>query len=124
MTNAAEIATRYIALWNETDADRRRDLITRAWTENARYIDPMMQGEGHDGIDAMIANVQRQFPGHRFALAGKPDGHADRIRFSWKLAAAGAAEGAPAVAQGTDFGIVAADGRLASVTGFLDQAPA
>ncbi|WP_119460980.1 nuclear transport factor 2 family protein [Rhodospirillaceae bacterium SYSU D60014] len=120
MTNAAEIADRYIALWNETDAGLRRELITQTWTETARYIDPMMQGEGHDGIDTMIAGVQQQFPGHRFSLVGQPDGHADRIRFSWKLAA----DGAPAVAQGTDFAIVAADGRLEGVTGFLDQVAA
>jgi hypothetical protein len=120
MTNAAEIADRYIALWNETDADRRRELIAQAWTETARYIDPMMQGAGHDGIDAMIAGVQQQFPGHGFSLVGQPDGHADRIRFSWKLAAGGA----PVVAQGTDFAVIAADGRLESVTGFLDQVSA
>ena len=35
-----------------------------------------------------------------------------------------APEGAPAVAKGTDFGVVAADQRLQAVTGFLDQVPA
>ena len=31
-----------------------------------------------------------------------------------------AAPGAPAVAQGTDFGVIAHDGRLNAVTGFLN----
>lgn len=117
MSNAAEIAERYLASWNETDAKRRRELIARAWSEDANYVDPLMRGAGHDGIDAMIAGAQQQFPGYRFALAGKAEGHNDRIRFSWSLAAAGAAP----VAHGTDFGIIGADGRLESVTGFLDQ---
>lgn len=119
MTNAPEIAARYVALWNETDAERRRDLIARNWTENASYVDPLMRGEGHDGIGALIAAVHQRFPGHRFAVRGEADAHDDRVRFSWSLGA----EGAPPVAHGTDFAVLAPDGRFQSVTGFLDQAP-
>ncbi|HEX7125318.1 MAG TPA: hypothetical protein VF406_05990 [Thermodesulfobacteriota bacterium] len=53
MTNAAETADRRIALRNGTGAGRRRHPIACAWNENASDIDPLMQGEGHDGIDAM-----------------------------------------------------------------------
>jgi hypothetical protein len=120
MTNATEIASRYIALWNETDQKGRRALIAEIWTDDASYLDPMMQGNGHDGIDTMIAGVQRQFPGYRFALEGTPDGHNNRVRFSWSLAAEG---GAP-VARGTDFALLSRDGRFQSVTGFLDRDPA
>ncbi len=116
MTNATEIASRYIALWNETDQEARRALIAESSTEDASYLDPMMQENGHDGIDAMIAGVQHQFPGYRFALAGTPDSHNNRLRFSWSLAVEG---GAPA-ARGTDFALLSSDGRLQSVTGFLD----
>lgn len=42
--------------------------------------------------------------------------HHDRLRFSWTLAAN---EGDP-VAIGTDFATVASDGRLSTVTGFLE----
>ncbi len=117
MSNAIEIANRYIALWNETDAHARRDLIARAWTADATYVDPLMKSEGHSGIDQMIAAVHERFPGHKFALRGKPEGHNDRVRFSWTLANGGAP-----VANGTDFAVVADDGRLKAVTGFLDQA--
>lgn len=120
MIDAKDIADRYIALWNQTDGARRRALMARTWTEDASYVDPLMQGQGHDGIDALIAAVHARFPGHRFILTGTPEGHNDRIRFSWKLAA----DGAPAVAHGTDFGVVAEDGRLRMVTGFLDQVQA
>jgi hypothetical protein len=44
------------------------------------------------------------------------DRHHDRLRFSWELAM----QNVPAVVVGTDFGIVAADGQLQTVTGFLD----
>lgn len=83
MTDAAQIAQRYIDSWNETDATRRADLLTALWTEDARYVDPMMAGEGRAQIDALIAGVHQQFPGLRFALAGKPDGYGAHVRFSW-----------------------------------------
>jgi hypothetical protein len=113
---AASIASRYIAAWNEPDAARRRALITAAFTPEATYVDPMMSNTGHDGLDAMIGAVQQQFAGLRFKLHGKQDGHNDVVRFSWALAA----DGAEPVAIGTDIAVVAADGRISSVTGFLD----
>src|SRR5580698_1673176 len=85
MTDAAKIADAYIALWNETDPQRRRALIGEAWAEDARYVDPIMSGEGRDQIDGLIAAVHERFPGFRFALIGQPDGHGDHVRFSWGL---------------------------------------
>jgi hypothetical protein len=117
MTDAVRTAERYIDLWNETDARNRRKLIASAWTEDATYVDPLMKGQGHSEIDALIGAVHERFPGHRFQLSGAPDGHGDRLRFSWTLAAPDAAP----VAHGTDFGIIAEDGRLKSISGFLDQ---
>jgi hypothetical protein len=120
MTDAAKIAERYIDLWNETDARSRKQLIASAWTEDATYVDPMMKGQGHAEIDALVGAVHERFPGHRFTLAGAPDGHGDGLRFSWMLAAPNAAP----IAHGTDFGVVATDGRLKSISGFLDQVKA
>jgi hypothetical protein len=111
----------YIAIWNEPDADRRRSLISRVWTADARYLDPMMEGHGPDGIDAMIAGAQSQLPGHRFRLAAAPDAHHDRVRFSWHLVGP---DGGSPVAIGHDFATLDGDGRLCDVTGFLEPAAA
>jgi hypothetical protein len=119
MTHAAKIADAYIALWNETDPQRRRALIGEAWTDDARYVDPIMQGEGRDQIDGLIAAVHDRFPGFRFALIGQPDGYGQHVRFSWGLGP----EGGEAPIKGTDFALVES-GRLRNVTGFLDQVPA
>lgn len=118
LTEPTDLVDRYFAAWNETDAARRRDLIARTWTEDAAYVDPLAQGNGRDGIDAMIAAVQTQFPGLRFRRTGDVDTHNDRVRFAWELGPAG---GDP-LAGGVDFGVIA-DGRLQSITGFLDFAP-
>src|SRR5215216_7045103 len=36
--SAAELAEKYIALWDEPDADRRRRMIAELWTEDGRHI--------------------------------------------------------------------------------------
>ena len=117
MNNASTIARHYLAAWNEPDGAARRHHVQQLFTANARYVDPMMQGSGHDGIEALIAGARQHFPGHRFELSGVPDGHNDVIRFSWTLRA----PDGDSVAHGTDIAVVAGDGRLASVTGFLDK---
>src|SRR4029077_2392934 len=81
MNTLTDLVDRYIATWNETDGGRRRDLIAQTWAEGASYLDPMLQGEGRDGINAMIVGVQERFPGHRFRRTGDVDSHHDRVRF-------------------------------------------
>jgi hypothetical protein len=120
MPDTETTVSTYIAMWNEPDPQRRRDLVAQVVTDDAHYLDPLMAGEGIDGIAAMIGGAQQQFPGHRFALHSGPDVHHDRVRFSWSLAP----DGGKPVAIGTDFVTVDEDGRMRSITGFLDSAPA
>lgn len=111
-TEFTALADRYIEIWNETDGDRR---IAKTWSEAGAYADPAATSEGHDGIDKMTAAVHERFPGARFRRTSAVDKHNDRIRFGWALVAA---DGSTIVA-GVDFGTVADDGRLASITGFF-----
>lgn len=111
----------YIASWNATDASERRALIDRTWTADGSYVDPVMQGSGPTEIDAMLAGVQERFPAHEMRLAGPVDKHHDRIRFAWALYAP---EGNAPFIAGVDFGTVDGDGRLRSITGFIDVVPA
>jgi uncharacterized protein (TIGR02246 family) len=117
MADLATLMDNYIATWNEKDPERRRALVAQTFTDDADYVDPLMQGKGQDGIDAMIAAVQQQYSEYRVELVTGPDAHNDRVRFSWHLVEDGS--GAP-VAIGYDFGTLAEDGRLGSVTGFLE----
>ncbi|TPK89765.1 nuclear transport factor 2 family protein [Mesorhizobium sp. B2-4-12] len=119
MTDLNRIAEGYITAWNESDAGRRAELLKATFTEDVSYRDPIMQGDGHDGVAALIDGVQHRFAGFRFSLKGMPDGYADKIRFSWNLGP----EGTDSVVEGTDIGVIE-NGRLRSVTGFLDKVPA
>jgi hypothetical protein len=115
-----DLAQRYLACWNETDADTRRSLLEQAWRPDATYTDPLAQAQGMPAIDATIAAVQAQFPGFVFTPVGDVDSHHQQARFGWGL---GPADAAPIVI-GFDVVVTAEDGRIASVYGFLDQVPA
>ncbi|MGH2588606.1 MAG: nuclear transport factor 2 family protein [Dehalococcoidia bacterium] len=110
----------YFAMWNEPDATKRAALIERAWTSDSRYVDPMLEAQGHAALSEMVAGVHARFPGHRFRRQSGIDTHHDQIRFAWDLVAP---DGTITVA-GVDIGEVAADGRLRRITGFFGEVPA
>jgi hypothetical protein len=119
MNAHTDLIDRYFDAWNETDGARRRELIAATWTADADYRDPLLAGEGHDGIDAMIRAVHERFPQHTFRRTTEVDGFANRLRFSWELIT----PAGDALVKGSDFGVLDAQGRLQAVTGFLDQVP-
>ena len=117
MNNPSAVAERYLATWNEHDSSRRHALIAELWNPQGRYVDPLMSGEGHEGIARMIETAQGQFPGLVFTARGKPDGHGPFARFSWSL---GPTDGA-AVAEGTDIARLNDKGQVVEIIGFLDS---
>lgn len=122
MSNVNEVVAGYIAAWNERDPKRRRALIAGTWTDNGSYVDAHRKGVGHAEIDAMIAGVHERFsPAYQFRLISGIEAHNDYVRFTW---AAGGVFDAPLYFQGTDFAVRDKDGRLLSVAGFTDAAPA
>ena len=118
MTDVNTIARRYIELWNEKTPSRRREMLAADWTADARYVDPLMSGDGLDGVDALIAGVQQRFPDFSFKLIGDANGYGDHVRFSWGLGP----DGVDSPIKGTDFAVLR-EGRIRSITGFLDQVP-
>src|SRR4051794_10587510 len=42
MIDFTGVVDRYIAIWNETDPARRRDLVGQTWTDDATYVDPLV----------------------------------------------------------------------------------
>ncbi len=120
MSTFDELAQRYIAAWNETDAGARSAAVAALYAEDARYTDPLVDAEGRTAIAATIGAVQSRFPGLTFRLAGPVDAHHDQARFSWELGPAGAPE---APIAGFDVAVRDPEGRLRSVLGFLDRVP-
>jgi hypothetical protein len=117
MSDLATTIDTYLEAYGEPETAKRAQLITRAFADDARLIDPPMDAAGHDGIAAMAAAVQGQFPGHTFRRTSAVDTHHDFARYAWQLVGP---DGAVAVA-GTDVVEVDADGRIVRVVGFFGE---
>jgi hypothetical protein len=69
MTDANELADRYVAMWTEPDAERRRFAIAERWTEDAVHIlDPPQEAR-----EAAAALDITHVPGPRPPRAGRKD---------------------------------------------------
>ena len=114
-----DVVDTYIDMWNEEDADRRADLIRTAWSDDARYRDPLLEADGQDGLSEMVATVHGHYPGHRFRRTSGIDAHHDVARFGWELVAPDGA----VFTGGIDVATLAGDGRLSTITGFFGDLP-
>ncbi|MEU5576911.1 MULTISPECIES: nuclear transport factor 2 family protein [Streptomyces] len=121
MSDLTTTVTRYLAIWNEADADKRAAAIAELFTADAPYIDPLAAVEGHEGVAAVIAGARDQFKGLSFELLGTVDTHHNLARFQWGLVTE---PGAEPIAIGFDVAVTAEDGRIKGVYGFLDKVPA
>src|SRR5262249_22130012 len=121
MSDVNELVITYLAAWNERDPKRRRELVAKTWDERGSYLDAHRRANGIDAIDAMIQTAQMQFPGYRLRLVNGIETHNGHVRFSWS---AGGTPEAPLYLGGTDFASIGGEGRLQSVVGFTDAAPA
>ncbi|MFJ5191480.1 nuclear transport factor 2 family protein [Streptomyces sp. NPDC088394] len=120
MTAYDEAVQRYFAAWNAANDEELAKAVAAAFTEGATYTDPLADVRGHEELAATIDGAHQQFPGFEFRLAGTPDGHHDIVRFGWELVST--ADGSAPVA-GFDVIALADDGRITSVSGFLDRVP-
>ena len=100
-------------------------LVADLFTPGCRYVDPLADVTGHDGVDGFLGAAQQKLAGLEFRRYNDVDAHHDRARFRWAAAPPElwAAGGEPPVI-GFDVIVVDADGRIEAVHGFLDAVPA
>jgi len=120
MNDFDTVVRRYLAAWNETDPDRRRAAVAEVFAADVRYVDPLAAVEGHAALDGLIGAVQTRFPGLVFTPGGPADAHHEQARFTWHLGPAGQ----DPIVVGFDVAELGPDGRIRTVLGFLDRAPA
>lgn len=120
MSDFDTVVRRYLAAWNETDPDRRRAAVEDVCAADVRYVDPLAAVEGRAALDGLIGAVQGQFPGMVFAPGGPVDAHHQQARFTWQLGP----EGQEPIAVGFDVAELGPDGRIRTILGFIDRAPA
>jgi hypothetical protein len=127
--SAAELAEKYLALWNEPDADRRRRMIAELWTEDGRHIlqppqeiraiaarpglalTAILEARGHEEIAARAASAYEHWVGSEgLSFQGRDDVErlADVVKFHWEAVA----KNGEVIAVGLNFLVIAADGRI------------
>ncbi|TQS42510.1 nuclear transport factor 2 family protein [Cryptosporangium phraense] len=116
----SDLIERYLAVWNEADPEARRAKLAQDWAEDVTLVDPLVDVQGRDAIDATIAGVREQFDGLVFTPVGTVDAHHGVARFRWGLGPAGAEP----LAIGFDVVTLDAEGRIKTVVGFFDKLPA
>lgn len=109
----------YMRAWNETNEDERRSLLDKAWADDATYTDPTAHVEGRNALVAHIGGMHAAMPGVSLKLTSATEEHHGRLRFAWAM---NGADGA-LMTEGIDIGLLADDGRLASITGFFGPPP-
>lgn len=111
---------RYLAFWNESSSERRDDLLREVFAPNASYQGPLLAGVHHDGIRKASGQLKEHLPDHRFLCNGTVDIYQRAVRLPWAIIAP---DGERVFATGVDFGTFDDDGRLKSITAFLDLWP-
>jgi hypothetical protein len=120
MSDVTTTVDRYIALWNETSQEARIAGIAKIFAADATYTDPLADVAGHDGIAAVIAGAQAQFPGFTFKLLDTVDPNHHIARFTWELVPVAGGE---SLVIGADVAVFGEDGKIQAVYGFLDKVP-
>jgi hypothetical protein len=105
----------YFAMWNEDDRAARLQVIAQAWTSDCRYVDPLGDHSGHEGVADMVQGVRGHYPGATLRRTTDLDTHHDVVRFGWEAVGADGA----VIVGGIDVGQIDPDGRLRSITGFF-----
>jgi hypothetical protein len=130
VTDLQDLIDRYVALWNQPDADARRKAIRELWTEDGAHVllsppqeireaaarmafpAPSLQMHGHEALDARVTGAYQEFIA-RGEFSFRAGRHAARlgniVTFSWEMVPIGGGEPAGA---GPDILVLDDDGRI------------
>jgi hypothetical protein len=103
---------RYVALWNEGDAGRRRQLIAQLWEEDGVQFTPQHEYRGYRALEERVTQAYEEFVhknGFVFKLSNTPQAHHQALTLSWEMVPAGGGEVA---AVGTVFLLLGDAGRI------------
>jgi hypothetical protein len=131
------LTDRYVALWNEPDAERRRTAIRELWSFDAVHVlkPPkeilqtaeglgfdrlVLEARGHHALEFRVTRAYEEFvaPGtFVFRSRGNADRLRDVVKFHWEMAPRGGGEVA---GVGLEILVLGPDGRIVSDYQFIE----
>ncbi|WP_170760588.1 nuclear transport factor 2 family protein [Ruegeria lacuscaerulensis] len=119
MHDLHQVISDYGAAWQEMDPDKRKEQLTRCFSENGRYVDPTADVSGIAQLSEHIGEILKTSNG-RVDITSTPVSHHDVVHFTWRMVAP---DGSIMVA-GHDFIRLDDQGKIAHLAGFFgDPAP-
>ncbi|HLN06404.1 MAG TPA: nuclear transport factor 2 family protein [Acidimicrobiales bacterium] len=112
-----DVVNAWMEAWNEADPQRRRELISKAWVADGRYVDPFLAVDGLDEIADALGKLRVMFPGHSVHRRSGVEAFFGQVRFAWEFLDPKGSF----VTDGVDVAEVAEDGRFRHLTGFVGQ---
>jgi len=106
------LADRYVAVWNETDPDRRRRAIAELWRPDGRHYVDTREACGYDALEKRITGSHEKNVrdgGHRFRAGPNARALRDVVAFQWEMVLA---DGERVVAGGLVFLMLDREGRI------------
>ncbi|MER7245491.1 hypothetical protein [Kribbella sp. NPDC000426] len=134
--NSKDLANRYVAVWNEPDADTRRKAIEELWTaDGVHLLEPpeeivkrateigvtaSLEARGYAELERRVTRAYDEFvaPGqYEFVPHGEAAGLRDLVKLRWAMVPAGGGE---PLAIGIDLLLLAPDGRILTDYQFVE----
>ena len=91
MDKAQQLADRYVAVWNETDATGRRQTIADLWTPEGEHYVGAREVRGYAALEERIRGSYEKSVrdgGYRFRAVKDAQALRDVVTFHWEMAPA------------------------------------
>lgn len=112
MTDAQRLADRYVAVWNETDHEARRQAIAALWTPQGAHYIGEREAHGYAALEQRIAGSHDKnvrLNRNRFRAVRNARALRDVVTFNWEMLPR---DGEQVLATGLEFLIVDPAGRI------------
>lgn len=109
--DAVDLAAKYLAPWNETDAKLRRSLMTELWAENGVYSGQNLETRGLEELSKRAAEAHRNLVAKGFVVspADRSQRHHNVAHIAWRIAPR---DGGAATGVGSTLLIFDEDSRI------------
>jgi hypothetical protein len=137
MNLADELSDRYVAVWNERDPDRRRELVADLWAPDGEHLlvppqearkaaaemrmSPVFEVRGHRELEARVTEAHERFIAsgeHAFRRREDAERLRDAVKLRWEMVST---EDGSIAGVGLDFLVIDAEGRIRSDYQFIES---